>query len=194
MAKTAKLARVQPTSFVITLVDPAEAISPPGDLPIHPLPERQTAGNVKYWSQPPKAAESSGQISNRGCSGVTIPLAIDDVHLLHQHIVRQVGIPPCCLRIVQREIRQLPSAVPPSQLVDLSGTHAAVAVVDDDVRARPLLGSWQMGCRFGLQGRRHICRPKAHRKPCSQSDYTPSSAADRTAERGPSSQVKTQLM
>ena len=67
-------------------------------------------------------------------------MAIDDDHLLHQLLVRQIGIAPGDLGIVQREIAQLSLAVPPSELLDLRRADSAMAVVNDDVGIRPLGG------------------------------------------------------
>lgn len=95
------LSEVNLASIAIAIVQLAKAIASLGHLPVQPLPEGQAAGNVQYWRQPPKASQTAREISNRSSASITIALAIDDVHLLHQHVMRQIGIALLHYRIVQ---------------------------------------------------------------------------------------------
>ena len=71
-------------------------------------------------------------------AAVAAALAVDHVHLLHQHVVGEVREMLGDLGVVQREIGQFALAIPPSQLADLGGADAAIAVVNDDVGLGPV--------------------------------------------------------
>ncbi len=95
------LASVQSAGVAVALrVGGAEAITAIGDLAIEPLPKGEAAGDVQDGHQPPKAAESAREITNGLGAAVATALAIDHVHLRHQHVVRQSGIERGDLRIV----------------------------------------------------------------------------------------------
>ena len=64
---------------------------------------------------------------------VTFP--IDDIHLIHHLLMRQIGVPLGDSGIVQRDERQpLAAQVEPTQMFDLRLAKVAVAVVNYDVR------------------------------------------------------------
>lgn len=138
--------------IAVALLRRAESIAPVGDLPVKPLPERQAEGNVQQRGQPPEPAQAAGKISNGRRAAVTFALPIDDVHLLHHHVVRQVGVSAGHFGIVQGQIRQLVLTIPPGELANLRRADAAIAVVDDDIGVGPLVGGGEgnrlaCGCR-----------------------------------------------
>src|SRR5690554_1273706 len=90
----------------------------------------------------PERGKLAGEIAKRCRSTMPLALAIDDVHLLHQLVVRQVAGEGDGGRIVQGDEGQLSAPVPGIQSLDLAGAELAVSVKDDHV------GSWTV-LRFG---------------------------------------------
>ena len=93
----------------------AEAVAISGDPAVERPPDEHAAREVEQRSGPPEASQSSRQVANRLGAPVAIAGAVDDHHLLHQPIVRQVGPAAGDFGIVQREIRQMSLAIPPRQ-------------------------------------------------------------------------------
>ncbi len=77
-------------------------ISPIRDLPIYPLPQRQAEWNVEHRGQPPQPPQAPRKMPNCCGTAMPAPALIDDVHVAHHHLVRQVGISAGDFRIVKR--------------------------------------------------------------------------------------------
>jgi hypothetical protein len=140
----------------------AEAVSAVRHLAVEPTPERQAEWNVQDRGEPPQPTQAPREITDRLRAPMPLAVAIHDHHLLHQLVVRQVGIAARHLRIVQRQVGELPLAVPPGEFSYLRRADPAMAVVDDYVGAGPLIGGrqrpragrqglgaggWRLGCR-----------------------------------------------
>jgi hypothetical protein len=64
---------------------------------------------------------------------------IDQVHVLHQLLVRQVRISLAHSRIVQRDERQPPGTVPPCQPRHLAAAKATLPVKNDHIGIRSVV-------------------------------------------------------
>ncbi len=108
-------------------------------------PQKHAARKVEQRHRPPETAQPERKITDRCGAPTPIAVSVDEAHLLHQPIGRQVGPALGDFGSVQRQVRQLSLAIPPRQLSDLGGADAAVAVVDDDIGVGSLVGIGQ-GC------------------------------------------------
>jgi hypothetical protein len=63
---------------------------------------------------------------------------VDNHHLLHQSLMIEVRITPGDLGIVQREKRQSAGGIPAMEPFHLPLAKSAMAIVDNDLGARPL--------------------------------------------------------
>ncbi len=80
-------------------------------------------------------------------------LAIDDIHLPHQVIVRQIRVSLRHPRVVQREKRQPSSAaIQPPQVLHLAHAKATITVVNDDISFRSLVRIAKARIRKSLGG------------------------------------------
>ncbi len=85
----------------------------------------------------PKRGQASGQVTNGSRSSMTATCPIDNVHLLHQLIVRKVGKSPLYFGIVEGKSGETPFSIEARQSLDLPATEIAVTVIDHNIRVRP---------------------------------------------------------
>lgn len=69
-----------------------QLVSSLGNLLVHPPPQSGRTGNVHHRCRNPQQGQTPGQIANRVGSAMSAIPPINDVHLLHQLIMRQIGI------------------------------------------------------------------------------------------------------
>jgi hypothetical protein len=117
------------------------AISSRGDLIIEPLPNRETKGNVHQRREDPQPRQPAREIT-KGCGTAVLPtLRIDNKHLGHQLVMRQVRRVPAHFRVVERQECQSVFTIPTMQPIDLLGAKLTVAVVNHDIFAREFYGT-----------------------------------------------------
>ena len=85
-------------------------------------------------------------MTERFGSPVLPALRVDDAHLIHEAICRQMGPALGYLWIVERQVTKLLLAVPPRQLADLCRANPTCAVIDHHIGVGPPVGAGQGGC------------------------------------------------
>jgi hypothetical protein len=82
-------------------------------------------------------------MTKRGSSAMTATLAIDNMDVSHQRVVRQIGVRVGNPWIIQRNEGQATTRIPAGETGHLPPANPAVAVVDHNVRFWTLLGRRQ---------------------------------------------------
>ncbi len=114
----------------------ADFVSPFGDLLITPTPQSGGAGQVQNRHRRPQQRQSATEIANRVAAAVPISVVIDDIHLGHQTVVRQIRIPLSDAWIVQRNKAQSwATAIKTPQISHLALAKSTLAVINDNVSA-----------------------------------------------------------
>ena len=82
----------------------------------------------------PQCGKPSRQISNRVGTAVATAVAVNHIHLLHQCLMRQIGIPLGDAGIVQREESETtPRPIEPPKILNLAPAKVAFAVVNHHI-------------------------------------------------------------
>ncbi len=138
---------------------PSPAISRSGHLTIEHSPKGKTAGQMQQWGQRPKKGKSPRQIAHRGRAPVTMSLAVNNNHRIHELVVVQIRILFGNLLIVQGKIGEPLAAVPPMEQPYLPLADSTVPIVNHHIGPGPLVGRGERGDRRTMGRTSHQIAP-----------------------------------
>lgn len=102
----------------------------------------------------PESRQMPREIAKRRRSAVVVAGLVDQHHLVHQPLVRELGKSPLHFGVVQRQKRQPAGSIPTMQPLDLLRAEFAVSVVDHDIGLGAIVGRRQrsVGVHFESVG------------------------------------------
>lgn len=126
----------------------ADLVATFGDLLVSPAPQTGRPRQVQDRHHGPKQWQPAAEVSNRFAAAVAIPAGIDDIHLGHQIVVREVRVSLGHSGVMQRNETQPPAAtIQSAKIPHLPLAKSAIAIVDHDVGLGRLIGIGK-GTRF----------------------------------------------
>jgi len=105
---------------------------------------------VQDWCGWPQQWQATAQVTHGVGSTVLLTQLVDDVHLVHELVIRQVGANVFHSLIVQRqEGESSAKLVETTNPAHATTTKVAVAIEYNDIPTRKSLWIWQFSCGFG---------------------------------------------